>query len=81
MTSVTVQLPIGEATFSRCTIDEFCLETLEVTACGAPLDGLTMRIFRPGEWLAATVYDERGNPLYWWNAAKTPVCATHEEGR
>lgn len=70
-TSVLVTLPIGEASFSSCTVDEFSIGgTLEVTACGAPLEGLTMRTYGPGEWDHATVYDDQGYPLYWFDAPK-----------
>ena len=66
---VIVTLPIGEASFSRCEIDQFGVNgELEVVRMQ---DGETVRTFQEGEWLHATVFDHHDYPLYWFSAPKS----------
>ena len=62
MTSVLVeQAPFGSTQFSECVADVFSADELTVT-CPA-LDDRVVRVFKPGSWFTAIVYDDRQYPI------------------
>ena len=67
MTSVRVELWIGEATYACSVADMFGGDVLTVTHDG----GIETRI-EPSVWRNATTYDERGYPLSYF-VATTPA--------
>lgn len=58
MSSVHVECRIGSATFPRCTADSFATDELIITAVDTDDE---LRVFAPGTWINATVYDSHGN--------------------
>lgn len=54
-------LPVGEATFPRCDVDEFVKGVLTVTSMD---DGYVMREYQPGQWAEAVAYDAFGHVSY-----------------
>lgn len=63
---VIVTFAIGEASFSRCTMDLFQnAGYLTVTSLE---DGHVVRELAPGEWVHATCYDRVGHPDFWFHA-------------
>jgi hypothetical protein len=68
--SVDVKLWLGRASFPRCTADVFTKDTLTISAIGD--DAIPMRVYQPGEWISATVYDALGYPLYTHTSSTPP---------
>lgn len=61
---VCVDLPIGQATFARCTADVFTDGALTVTSIDS---GAEIRVFPLGSWERASVYDAQGFELFSFN--------------
>ncbi len=74
MTSVRVQLWIGEATYARSVADVFESDVLTIT----PVDGGPASTHQAGAWKHATVYDELGYPCALYRAL-TPTRAVRSE--
>lgn len=66
-TCVVVQRrPWGTTSYTECVADVFTADVLTISCTDDVWDQRwgPMQIFPPGTWEAATVYDDRGDPLY-----------------
>jgi hypothetical protein len=61
MTHIIVQQRIGEFSMPECTIDMFEAGILTISSTRT---GEIVQTCYPGEWESATVYDEKGYPVF-----------------
>jgi hypothetical protein len=76
LTSVRVELPIGESTFALATADCFEPDVLTVSSTDPTREPELDTVFQPDKWICATVYSTGGFPLFYlrnetWRRART----------
>ncbi len=75
VTYAVIEQPMGESYCARCEADVFDRGVLTISSIdGGPLP---VRVFQPGTWTKAIVFDAKGWPLYWFYASDGAV--KHEE--
>lgn len=78
ITYAVIEQPIGETYCARCEADVFEKGILTISSIDEPDAVLPVRVFQPGQWKKAIVFDRTGHPLYWFYASESGT-VKHEE--